>query len=140
MNDRFSEENNFYKIRGGTILFWGLDIKEPFEVHLDTKIKGYIRNNNLPENEVCEIIDKIDIELYEYCLSIRNDLDENDARVVLMNRLISLGVKKDKALLIAIEAGASQILVDNSKYIEELGVNKNLKRIVLETLCDFYFG
>ena len=139
MNDRFSEGNNFYKIRGATILFWGMDIKEPFEVHLDTKIKSYIRDNGLPENEVCEIIDKTDIELYKYCLSVRDDLDKNDARVVLMNKLISLGVKKDKALLIAIEAGASQILV-NGKYIEELGINKNLKSSVLETICDFYLG
>ncbi len=138
MNDRFSEGNNFYEIKEETILFWGLDI-ESFELRLDTNIKSFILNNNLPKNEVCEINDNIDIELYRYCLSQRDDLVKNDARVVLMNKLISLGIKKDKALLIAIEAGASQIIVDG-KYIEKLGVRKNLKNSVLETLCDFYLG
>ena len=139
MNNGFFNGNNFYQIKEKTILFWGTNIRKPFEVEIDNTIEEYITKNNLAKYEVCEINDDIDINLYRHSLLLVNNIDENDGRFLLMNKLILLGLKEYDAKLIAIEAGASQICV-NRKYLQDFEFNEYIIESVLSALCDFYMG
>jgi len=139
MNKSILNGNNFYEITKTTIRFWGLDIKEPFEVHISEGLKKFIKEKNLAENEVCEFNDDVDIELFNYCLLLRNDLETNDERIALMRDLMLLGLSERDARIIALEAGASQVYV-NSEYLEQFKIEEKLKVEIKTKLCKFYMG
>ena len=113
MNKYILNGNNFYEITKTTIRFWGLDIKEPFEVHINEELKKFIKKKNLAENEVCEFNDDDDIELQNYCLSLRNNFETNDERISLMRDIMLSGLSERDARIIALEAGASQVYVNS---------------------------
>jgi len=139
MNKSVLEGNNFYEITKTTIRFWGFDIKEPFEVYINEDLEKFLREKNLPKNEVCEFIDDIDIELYDFCLLLKYDLQSNDERILLMNDLILLGLSEQDARIIALEAGASQIYVNN-EYLNKFNIEEELKGEIKTKLCKFYMG
>ena len=131
--------NNFYLINneGWLIMVWGLDIK-PFEIKINKELINFINNNALPINEVCEINDDIDVELYKKCLLMKGTVKRDDS-VLLMEDLIKLGLKEEDAELIAIEAGSSQIMV-NKSYLNTFPISSRIKSEVLKKICNFYIG
>ncbi|MBL0046646.1 MAG: hypothetical protein IPP32_00895 [Bacteroidetes bacterium] len=62
-----SNSNNFYLIKGSSILFWGMDIPSK-EIELTNSIKEFIKQNDVSIDEVVEISDTIDEELYNLFL------------------------------------------------------------------------
>lgn len=64
---------------------------------------------------------------------------KNDSRVVFANKLIKLGLNDSKANLIAIEAGASQTIV-NRLYLEELGIGGRFQDQIFMEVVKFYMG
>jgi len=139
MNKSIFKGNNFYEITKTNIRFWGVDIKESFELYINEDLEKFLREKNLPKNEVCEFIDDIDIALYDFCFLLKYDLQSNDERVLLMKDLILLGLSKQDARIIAIEAGASQIYVNN-EYLDKFNIEKELNGKIKTKLCKFYMG
>lgn len=65
----FNDSNNFLMVKEDSIVIWGLDIK-PFEVEKIEEIKSCIIENEIPINEVCEIVEYDIIELYKLCVKL----------------------------------------------------------------------
>ena len=131
--------SNFFVIKNNVIQFWGTNIKEPFEIKINKKIKEFVDKNNFSINEICEFTDDKDYKLYKLCLFFRNDLNSNDERIILMNRLVNIGVDKKLARVIALDAGSSQVIVD-SEYLSNCDLSENIKEKLIFELFNFYVG
>jgi len=62
-----------------------------------------------------------------------------DERVILSNKLQSLGISKEKSVLIALDAGSSQIVV-NRKYLLDINIPMKLLEPTLKEIIQFYMG
>jgi hypothetical protein len=63
----------------------------------------------------------------------------NDARIILKDRLIEIGISPKNATVIALDAGSSQVYVDKDYFIE-LRLSKNLLNKALTIVNKFYSG
>jgi len=139
MSKHLFNGSNFFVIKNNVIQFWGTNIKEPFEIKINKKIKEFVDKNNFSINEICEFTDDKDYKLYKLCLFFRNDLNSNDERIILMNRLVNIGVDKKLARVIALDAGSSQVIVD-SEYLSNCDLSENIKEKLIFELFNFYVG
>lgn len=64
VRERLSNGNNFYLIDNGFIHFWGLDITFKKNQINDYSSK-FIKENELPFNEVCEFNEEVDFQFFE---------------------------------------------------------------------------
>ena len=66
------DAENFYEVNTKTdiIQFWGLDFEKPFSLKISKKIKKFLINNDMYNNELCEFIEDKDIELLNLCYPI----------------------------------------------------------------------
>ena len=62
-----------------------------------------------------------------------------DERIVLKEKLISVGIAHQAASLISIEAGSSQCVVNNS-YLKGLCIEKNTRKLAMIFINRFYRG
>lgn len=62
-----------------------------------------------------------------------------DERIMLMNMLIKIGINKNKSMLISIEAGSSQCIVDLN-YLMSIHVEEKLLEKVMGLISGFYAG
>jgi hypothetical protein len=92
-----NEGDNFYIIENNIIRFWGQNINIPFEIKINDDIKRFIKEKEFHINEVCELNEDNDLELYRKCLSYIDNKIFDDERVLLMNQLELLGVNKEDA-------------------------------------------
>ena len=139
MNKVLFNGNNFYLIKQDKIEFWGMNIEKPFGVLINYEIKKFINQNGFSTNEVCEFIDEIDYELFKLCYSYRSDLNSNDGRIILMNKLLDIGLDKQVALIIALDAGSSQVIV-NREYLKDYDLSDKTRKKIIKELCNFYMG
>ena len=139
MSKHLFNGSNFFVIKNNVIQFWGTNIKEPFEIKINKKIKEYIDKKNFSINEISEFTDDKDYKLYKLCLFFRDDLNSNDGRIMLMNKLVNIGVDKKLATVIALDAGSSQTIV-SSEYLSNCDLSENIKEKVISELFNFYMG
>lgn len=62
-----------------------------------------------------------------------------DPRTILEEKLLSIDIEKSKALLIAIEAGSSQAVVDRD-YLVEINIPDSHIKQCFELVVKFYMG
>jgi hypothetical protein len=63
----------------------------------------------------------------------------NDPREVLKKELIKIGIGDSKSALIALDAGSSQCIL-NTEYLNELQIDKMLRKKVEKIIYKFYSG
>jgi hypothetical protein len=62
-----------------------------------------------------------------------------DERIILKEKLISIGITNQAASQIALEAGSSQCVVNNS-YLKGLSIEKNMRKLAMRFINQFYRG
>ena len=139
MNRIIFNGNNFFIIKHDRVEFWGMNIENPFGVIINDEIKKFTTQNDFLTNEVCEFFDEKDYELFKLCLIYRDELNSNDERNILMNKLMNLGVEDKTAKIIALDAGSSQVIV-NREYLKEYDFSDKIREQIIKELCHFYMG
>jgi len=64
----------------------------------------------------------------------------NDPRIILKEKLLKIGIEKNEAILIALETGSSQAVVDVEYLESNFQFSKKIKTEVLNSVGEFYSG
>lgn len=63
----------------------------------------------------------------------------SDPRIILKEKLISIGIAANQAFIIALDAGSSQVIV-NKEYLDEFKFHQRLSNKALAMITKFYNG
>jgi hypothetical protein len=62
-----------------------------------------------------------------------------DPRIILNEELSRAGIKQKDAYMIALDAGSSQVIVDE-EYLSTLDYSEQIKKVALNLIVKFYTG
>lgn len=63
-----------------------------------------------------------------------------DDRIILREKLISINIEKNKASMIALDAGSSQCIV-NKSYLKDIGIiDEKITKHAIRLIRQFYCG